>query len=205
MNLEGNLLQASIRSENLEYQALKLDKVMETRSSSSNAKGLKNTKGLKPIIPDTEIRSDLLKGLFPTNGKEYKSNCDMLMVVAMFNEKSDLLTNTMIGIAENLDYFSNAGVNIDRLACIIIVDGMQAFLTVYNRETEFFKGYFDERQVKNRFNVDDLNDCTFQDKNDYDEFIHCFMQKRAFGLVNQPFKIIFAVKQYNKRKLNTHL
>ena len=205
MNPEGNLLQTSVRSGNLEYQALKLDKVMETRHSSSNAKGLKYTKGLKPIIPDTEIRSDLLKGLFPTDDKESKSNCDMLMVVAMYNEKSNLLDQTMIGIAENLEYFANAGVNIDRLACIIIVDGMTAFLSIYNKEKNFFKEYFDERQVKDRFNVDDLNDCTFQDKNDYDEFIHCFIQKRTFGRVNKQLKIIFAVKQYNKRKLNTHL
>ena len=42
-------------------------------------------------------------------------------------------------------------------------------------------------------------------KNRPGEFAHCFIQKKKFGNCKTPLQIIFCVKHYNKRKLNTHL
>ena len=196
-------------SNNLEYQAFKLKKVIETRSVRGKSTAcLKYAKGLEPIAPETEFRGTILTSLLPdrlSNDPNSRSNCEILMVVAMYNENSEHFENTMLGINQNIEYFHKQGIDTNKIACIIIIDGIKAFLDVYNRERFFFSEYFDEDKVKQTFHVDRIEDCVIPEHISQDEFAHCFMQSRSFGYCETPVKIIFCVKQYNKRKLNTHL
>ena len=204
----------SCRHSEMEYQVLKLKKEFEQRAMSNKPfEALRVVTGLKLIHPDNEIRSAIINSLLPsgksngdTPGNDV-TNCEVLMVVAMYNESSEHFTNTMNGVNENLEYFNSAGVDPVKIACIIIVDGIKAFLDMYDKEKDYFKDFFDENVVKTRFNVTKLEDCQLPAKysHEQDEFAHCFTQTRTFGTCTIPLNIIFCVKHHNKRKLNSHL
>ena len=166
-------------SNNLEYQAFKLKKVIETRSVRGKSTAcLKYAKGLEPIAPETEFRGTILTSLLPdrlSNDPNSRSNCEILMVVAMYNENSEHFENTMLGINQNIEYFHKQGIDTNKIACIIIIDGIKAFLEVYNEEKPFFSKYFDEEKVKQTFHVDRVEGCTIPEQLSHDEFAHCFM------------------------------
>ena len=159
------------RLSNLEYQAFKLKKIYEKRSiSGESVEVLKQALGLEFILPDDSIKSNLMLNLMPTysdtseNSFEISTNCEVLIVVAMYNESSEHFRNTLNGINESLDEFKNNGVNPDKIACVVIVDGIKPFLEAYRKEKEFFTDYFDEEEVKRRFQVDNLENCTIPNK-----------------------------------------
>ena len=72
------------------------------------------------------------------------------MVVAMYNEFQGLSPNTMVGVNENLEHFNSAGVDPAKVACIIIIDGIKAFLELYGKEKDYFKEFFNENVVKTK-------------------------------------------------------
>ena len=130
---------------NLEYQCFKLKKRYEKRSvAGESVEVLKEATGLEFIHPDDNIKSNLIRNLMPLENEnmedahEIIGNCEILIVVAMYNESSKDFLNTMQGINENLDFFKGNGVNPDKIACVIIVDGIKAFLEAYNKEKDFF-------------------------------------------------------------------
>lgn len=189
---------------NISYQPFKLIKVMETRIHNNHAfQALSRTTGLDIISPDAGFYENALANLFIEEDKEPK--CKFLIVVAMYNESAEHFSNTMIGVNENLNYFKSAGVSTEEIACIIIVDGMKPFLETYRKQEGFFSQFFDEEMIKTRFKVKDVLDCKIPNQTDYDEFAHCFTQKVCFGSNLHPLNFYFCVKQFNKRKLNTHL
>ena len=209
VNAQIHNSQSLRRSEYLEYQPFKLSKVTEPRIISGKPfMALRYAKGLLPIPPESIIRGNLMNSLLPDNNvinPNLRNNCEVLIAVSMYNESSTHFANTMIGINENIETFHKQGIDTNKIACIIIIDGIKAFLDVYNRERFFFSEYFDEDKVKQTFHVDRIEDCVIPEHISQDEFAHCFMQSRSFGYCETPVKIIFCVKQYNKRKLNTHL
>lgn len=195
-------LASSRRESDLEYQSFKLNKEFIVRSIDNKPfDALKRANGLECIYPDTRIQISLIEELMQPD------SCEILIVVAMYNEGPELFTNTMIGVNENLEYFNNARVDPNKIACIVICDGVKAFTSRDEKEKPFFKDYFDDETVKKRFGVNNLLDCKLPrpNKNNQDEFMHCFAQRRTFGTCVIPLNIIFCVKQQNKRKLNTHL
>jgi hypothetical protein len=111
----------------------------------------------------------------------------------------------MIGLNENLNEFKAAGVEPEEIACIVIVDGLKPFLETYRKQSDFFSQFFDEKMIKKWFKVKDVLDCKIHDQKDHDEFAHCFFKKVCFGEGFYELNFCFCVKQYNKRKLNTHL
>ncbi|OMJ92142.1 hypothetical protein SteCoe_5130 [Stentor coeruleus] len=189
---------------NISYQVFKLSKIMETRNhNNSTFQALSNTTGLEYIYPDYGFHENVLTNMFYEEGQDTK--CKFLIVVAMYNESAEHFTNTMIGVNENLNYFKSAGVDPNEVACIIIVDGMKPFLETYRKQEGFFSQFFDENLIKQRFRTKDILDCKISNQKEYDEFAHCFVQKIVFGSSNYPLNFCFCVKQFNKRKLNTHL
>ena len=79
-------------------------------------------------------------------------------------------------------------------------------MQTYNKEDQkpFFSNFFNEHVIKERFQVENVIDGIKLDENQ--EIAHCFMTQTNFGLEGYPMlNTVFAVKQKNKRKLNTHL
>ena len=189
---------------NLQYEVVKLQKTTEIRSFNRRAfTSLKSAKGLEPIDRRVSFKDSLFTKLIPRNDEPTK--CKFLIVVAMYNESSEHFVNTMTGINDNLQLFCQSKLDVEEIACIIIVDGMKPFLDTYNKEKEFFSQFFDENAIKERFNVDNLMDCKIPNQTPTDEFAHLFMQDLTYGSNTIPLQTILCVKQFNKRKLNTHL
>ena len=188
----------------IDYQVLKLHKVLETRTyNNQSILALGVTKGLQPISPETEFREGLIRDLLNQDAQEQK--CEFLIVVAMYNESAEHFTNTMIGVHESLNDFYNAGVDPKLISCVMIVDGVKPFMQTYNKQKPFFSQFFDENAIKKHFKVEDILDCKLPDQTEYDEFAHCFAQYVSFGNCEYPLNFILCVKQFNRRKLNTHL
>ena len=187
----------------LVYQPLKLIKLMTTRQYKDRSfPCLKQSKGLKPISPDNDFIPSVLKSIIPSADAK---PCEFLIVVAMYNESYQHLTNTLSGVIENLPYFKSAGVDPSQIACVVIVDGIKPFLQTYQKEKVLFERFFNEDEVKNRFQVEDLEKCSFERQSEHDEFAHCFMQNFQMSEDDENLKLVFCVKQFNRRKLNTHL
>ena len=123
----------------------------------------------------------------------------------MYNESAENFISTMSGVHENLNHFYNAGIEPSKILCIVIVDGVVPFSKTYNNQKRFFDQFFDEEAIKKRFNVNNIQECKIPDQEESDEFAHCFMQKISFAGTSHSLNFIMCVKQYNKRKLNTHL
>jgi cellulose synthase/poly-beta-1,6-N-acetylglucosamine synthase-like glycosyltransferase len=82
---------------------------------------------------------------------------------------------------------------------------MRPFLQTFLKQKSFFQNFFDEEVVKSRFEVENLLDCKIKNQEEFDEFGHCFMQNYCCNDEDIPLKLVFCVKQMNKRKLNSHL
>ena len=209
------------KRENFVYQPLKLIKEMEDRKEKNEKneetgrtyKGLQKAAGLSPIHPKTEFEVSFLKDLF-THG--YEQKCKFLICVTMYNEGYQDLENTLTGIIDNIDTFRREKVDTDSIACVVIVDGFNAFCETYNLTPSYFSHFFNFKQVQlnlktlDTFNPDkirakDLMTCRIRKNEDYDEFAHCFMHELKLNETEKKLKLIFCVKEDNKRKLNTHL
>ena len=206
--------QSSTGMSDLQYQAFKLKKILEERIVNARpTKVLKKACGLDFIAPDDYFNSNLILQLLPPDDESNPSphqkstNCEILIHLAMQNESSELFISTMNAINENLEHWVESGINPKKIACVIIVDGISNFMKAYEKEKDFFKDFFDEQIIMQRFQVTKIENCEISDsdKSDQDEFAHCFAQKRLFGNCSTPLSIIFCVKHHTKRKLNTHL
>ena len=187
----------------LVYQPLQLIKSMTTRQYKDRSfECLKQAQGLKPVFPDTDSLPSVLKSLTPSPDTK---PCEFLIVISMYNESFEQLADSLAGVIENLPIFKLSGVNPSQIACIVIVDGMKPFLPTYTKQKVLFENFFDEDEVKNRFEVEDLEKCSFEGQTKHDEFAHCFMQDLQMNENDENLRLIFCVKQFNKRKLNTHL
>ena len=188
----------------LDYEVVKLKKTMELRAYNRKVfKAMKFAKGFEPIDPKIPFKDCLLTKVIPEPNSP--SKCKFLIVVAMYNESSEHFVNTMTGVNDNLKLFCESKMNVEEIVCVVIVDGMRPFLQTYEKEKEFFCQFFDENAIKERFNVSNLMDCKIPNQEEYDEFAHLFMQDYVFGANEVPLQTILCVKQFNKRKLNTHL
>ena len=189
-----------------EYAVVKLNKIFRNNNESE---GLEWVDGLLPIYPDTEIKSAIINKLLPAPNQDEGmmpiSNCEVLIAVTMINEAPSKLQDTMDGIAESMAYFEDAKVSPEKIACIVIVDGIKEFKIIYDLNPEFHE-YFDESVVKQAFNnINCITECKLQDERATDEFAHCFTMTRKYGNDPTPLNLIFCVKHFSKRKLNSHL
>ena len=205
--------QASRRESGVfEYQSFKLKKVIEmVPRNKKSVPSLKSVHGLEPLKPSGVTRGIILNNLFAPQGEydedgNQMTNCQVLIVVAMYNESAKQFTDTMQGINENLAYFEKAGIPSDQIAVVVIIDGIEPFMKVLKNDPDFFGDYFDERTVLDAFDAPSLDKCTYDGLDPkIDEFAHCFSQYRTFGRCSIPLQVIFCVKHFNRRKLNTHL
>lgn len=198
-------MNAAPTKDQLIYQPIKLAKEMESKTNDDNTTitSLKKAKGFELIPPDLRFTS-ILEDLKYDQDKP--SKCDFLIQVSMYNEGVKNFTDTLGGICENLNSFSKAGVEVLRIACVVIVDGTRAFHTTFSKQKGFFQQFFEEDPIKERFGVSDIRNCKLPDEKVEDEFAHCFMQKiTLLDYSKHELQLIFCVKQKNKRKLNSHL
>ena len=191
---------------NVNYQVIQLVKELQTRTESDKEiTSLKRAKGLSPVEPETEFyKRNFLSALQQQPGEN--SRCDFLILITMYDEGLLQLSDTLGGIIDNLEAFFITGVDLNRIACVVIVDGMKAFYKTLEKSNQFFSNFFKEDKVKERFSLEDIRNCKIPNEKDSDEFAHCFMQTITVSDNSNLFlKFIFCVKQKNKRKLNTHL
>ncbi|CAG9324057.1 unnamed protein product [Blepharisma stoltei] len=190
------------------YQVVKLNKALETTTHEGKTyKALKSVNGLSCVAPDTRfIENSVLKDLIASaNGPLH---CEFLIVITMYNEKIDELKNTLDGVKSNLKSFVQNDVQPQQYACIVIIDGVEAFFKTYDSQKEFFIKYCNKQNILDRFPEagGDVRNCQIPEGTDDDEFAHLFMQKIRVNNKNElDLQLIFCIKQKNKRKLNTHL
>jgi chitin synthase len=201
----------------MRYQPIQLDKTMTLRNDFEGKSyiGLHKATGIKALRPDVRIRPGVLTSL---------KDCTFLIVVAMYNEAPKEVFNTLQGIIQNLKFFREHGVDPDKIGRIVICDGIKPFLTTVNQQSAdkqsypnkaFFNDYFDEEMIKNEF-AGKATDIT-KELSEYfmrtlstpedpePEVAHCFQQQVALDETSERLNLVWAVKQENKRKLNTHL
>lgn len=188
----------------ISYQTLKLVKDMKIRNNDVKSfPALRKATGLEPIAPDVTFNDSILTNMFNEDLQQVK--CKFLIAVSMYNESAEHFDNTMIGINDNLAYFQNAGVSYEEILCIVIVDGLKPFLDSYRKHKAFFSQFFKEKMIKKRFRTKDVLKCKIPGQDEHDEFAHCFTQKVCFGENSLPLNFCLCIKQFNKRKLNSHL
>ena len=167
-------------NESIQYQCIKLNKEYEERSSEeSTFSALKRAKGIQPIAPDTQfIPGSILAELAQQANEPTK--LEFLIEVSMYNEGVKNFTDTLGGICDNLENFINVGIDPNKIACIIIADGIRPFYSTYSKQKSFFSTFFVEDMIKEKFGVSDIRNCKIPDEKEEDEFAHCFMQKVNF-------------------------
>ena len=186
----------SIEVRNIIYQPVKLIKTYENRSDEDHTfLSLKRASGIEPIVPDNRIfPGSILSDLEYTANEPTK--CEFLIEISMYNEGVKNFTDTLGGICDNLESFIEAGIDPNKIACIIIVDGISAFYNTYLKQKNFFSNFFDEEPIKERFGVADIRNCKIPDETEDDEFAHCFMQKVNFtDNPDNSLNFIFCIKQ----------
>ena len=190
----------------IQYQPIKLIKEYETRSDETRTfMSLKKATGILPIAPDTRFLPGSILANLAYDPLE-PGKCEFLIEVSMYNEGVKNFTDTLGGICDNLEAFFTAGIDCNKITCIIIVDGIRPFYGTYSKMHTFFSNFFVEDMIKERFGVSDVRNCKIPGETEDDEFAHCFMQQVNFtDNPNNMLNLIFCVKQKNKRKLNTHL
>lgn len=162
---------------------------------------LTKVEGLQPLFPETKFKPSVLTDMMKMEGE-----IEFLIVVTMYNEDRANFIDTMHGIIANLKAFEGDGLDTNLIGCIVIVDGLKPFMQTFKKEDQkpFFSNFFCEQMIKDRFQVEDIIDGIKLEENQ--EIAHCFMTQTNFGLEGCPgLNLVFAVKQLNKRKLNTHL
>jgi chitin synthase len=183
------------------YQALRLCKEHEDREIVSGTdrttiKALKRTHGVEPYHPDGQLKPGILANL-------KQNGCEFLIVVTMFNEGPVEVLATMSGIVKNIKVFKRYGVSPSKVACIVICDGIEAFLKTYNAHSRFFKQFVNFKAIQESFSIENI--CKIPLDED-EEIAHCFESVTNCGFEGEePLQVIWAIKQLNKRKLNTHL
>ena len=129
------------------YQPLKLSKVLKDRSYEAKSfKALEVSTGLEWITPDTDFKESVFKDFIFE--QDLSTKCEFLIVVSMYNESADKFTNTMTGIQQNLNQFYEAGVDVNKIMCIVIVDGVKPFMETYKKHKELFDKFFDEEAIR---------------------------------------------------------
>ena len=156
--------------------------------------------GIDPMEPDNAFyEGSVLQRLSDTRGIEF------LICVTMYNEGESEFQNTLKGIMANIKEFDSHSISTDRIACIVIVDGNEAFMRTFKdgkQNNGTFERFIDPEMIKSRFNVTEIKEIT--DKlTAGEEIAHCFQQ--VYQYKDTSLNLIFCMKQRNMRKLNTHL
>lgn len=162
---------------------------------------LTKVEGMTPVFPDTKFKPSVFTDMMKMEGE-----IEFLIVVTMYNEDKANFIDTMHGIIYNLKSFEDTGLDPNLIGCIVIIDGIKPFLQTYRKDDQkpYFSNFFNEQMIKDRFETDDIIDGIKLEENQ--EIAHCFNAQTNFGLEGFPaLNMVFAVKQKNKRKLNTHL
>jgi chitin synthase len=198
-----------------QYQCLSLGKqmIMRTDEQANHFDGLESCTGLFPLPRDGRFFPGILNSL---RTRPADNKVKMLIAVSMFNEKPAEVIHTLSGIIDNLKYFRLHGVRPRDICCVVICDGLEAFMQTVEetrRNKHFFSQFFNLEDVFEKFNVSSIaelgsliNAELKSAESPEPEFAHCFQlnvtkdDETAEGL-----QLIWAVKHYNKRKLNTHL
>lgn len=201
----------------LKYQPLKLKKTMKVRTDQQDNSflGIEKATGIE-ALPSNEIRTGILTGLV--------NHCTFLIVVAMYNEEPKEVVNTLTGIIQNLKVFREHGIDPQRIGCIVICDGIIPFLKTVNKEIEdesgtksrpnasFFSDFFSLEQILQYNHAENPAALGVKYKNELatetdkePEVAHCFEQQVALTEDGERLNLVWAVKQENLRKLNTHL
>lgn len=183
------------------YQVLRLKKEFETREIETlgvkkSITALKKTSGVEPYRPDERLKPGILSNLI-------EKGCDFFIVVTMFNEGPVEVLSTLSGIVKNIKVFKKHGVHPSRVACIVICDGIEPFLKTYNQHSRFFKQFVNLSAIQEYFNVDNVTKIKTEGE---EEIAHCFEMNTNCGYEEEePLQLIWAIKQANSRKLNTHM
>lgn len=186
------------------YQPVRLHKEMGPCEKTSSGElcpipSLTSCDGLDPVEPDNAFLEGSVLQHFCTKGVEF------LICITMYNEGETEFNNTLKGVMANMKEFAAHGIEADRVGCIVIVDGTEAFMRTFkdgklNNGT--FERFCDPEQAKMRFNVPEIKDITKQ-LTGSEEIAHCFQQ--VYQYKDASLNLIFCIKQKNMRKLNTHL
>ena len=189
----------------LQYQPIRLRK--EMGPCEKTALGdicpippIVSCEGIDPIEPDNIFyEGSVLQRLCDNKGIEF------LICVTMYNEGETEFNNTLKGIMANMSEFAAHGISTEQIACIVIVDGNEAFMRTFRdgkQNNGTFERFINPEEIKLRFNVPDIKEIT--DKlNATEEIAHCFQQ--VYQYKEASLNLIFCMKQKNMRKLNTHL
>lgn len=229
------------------YQSFKIDrtfheqqqrKSLQIKIEPKNKLFLPKTTGIVPLTyyPFGNSPKPDYKCKFLHNWIEDKVKCKFLAVIAMYNETAEELHGTLEGILQNLPNFFDAKnskkITPDQFGCVIILDGIEAFLktcnqlnlTKLNKEECFrnnftyFSQFFNLDVIKDEFMINDILKRSSKNKDKFElmetleesgilnsdeEIVHCFSQQIPYE--DYHLNLIFCVKQVNKRKLNTHI
>mmetsp|Transcript_32575 Transcript_32575/g.56407 ORF Transcript_32575/g.56407 Transcript_32575/m.56407 type:complete len:921 (-) Transcript_32575:6301-9063(-) len=198
-----------------QYQCLSLGKrmIMRTDEQAKHVDGLESCSGLFPLARDGRFFPGILRNL---KERPEGEGVKLLIAVSMFNEKPDEVINTLSGIIDNLAYFRQHGISPKDICCVVICDGLDFFMAAVNesrRSKHFFKQFFNLQAVYEKFNVKNTKELgnlieseLKSEDNPDPEFAHCFQLTATKEEDSaEALQLIWAVKHFNKRKLNTHL
>lgn len=212
---KGNMSKSKQHRFATQYQCMSLGKrmIMRTDEQANHVDGLESCTGLFPLPRDGRFFPGILREL---KDRPADDRVKMLIAVSMFNEKPGDVIHTLSGIIDNLAFFRKHGISPKDICCVFICDGLDAFMTTVNesrRNKHFFKHFFNLSAVFDKFNVTTIaelgtliNAELKSDANPEPEFAHCFqLNATKDDKSAEALQLVWAVKHYNNRKLNTHL
>lgn len=133
----------SNRNEKAEYHCVILNADMKE-------KNLGNGKHIEyPMMPTGLIdHSDILP-------QTYFGEYEFLIVVTMYNEDNDLFHRTMNSINKNLYSFYENDVHSDKIAVVVIIDGLEQFIGKIEKDksTDYYKSLFDIDEIYKYFGI----------------------------------------------------
>jgi chitin synthase len=177
----------------MRYQCLQLIKKADSTAENIQADA-ERPKGFEKVRPG--VLSQL-------------KDCDFLICIAMYNEKPYEVIKTLTGIRQNLEVFadkSNDPKKPTQIGCIMICDGLVPFLETYGKFEDFYKEFINIKKITRHYNKTNYKEIKIEKKDDDAEIAHCFEIANHKGDFNHtPFKLVWVIKEQNKRKLNTHL
>ena len=153
----------------------------------------------------------------------------------MYDESYELFHKTMAALNENIDFLEQNGINTEKYAVVVIVDGIEQFVKgIQSGEQKVFNKFFDldeiykfheikKKKLKNIMEIkikdeeiideerhlESIGASVFNPNrtqgNEY-EFAHIFSTTTRISDRNaKPLNVYFCVKQSNKGKLDSHL
>lgn len=188
------------------YQAFMLLKTMEDRYQGSvHIRGMLNCDGFKVVAPDTRFVNSFLYDLLFDYERDEETHVEVLLLVEMTHQDVNSFKETILGITANLEAFRQAGVESERICCVVVVDGLEQFLETYEKQKLIFEQFFNTEAIKEFFHVEDVMDCKIPDGAEDDDLAHTFIKHVSFDNSQHSLQLVLCIKQTKKLRLNTHL